>query len=62
MAREWGAYATGDGASTVIASDSEATQTKPQLETSSLGRFALLAMTKNAPVGAVSPPMHIREN
>ena len=33
MARERGACATGDGASTVIASDSEATQTEPQLET-----------------------------
>jgi hypothetical protein len=33
---------------TVIASDSEATQTKPQLETHSLGRFALLAMTERA--------------
>ena len=30
---------------TVIASDSEAIQTRPQLETSSLDRFALLAMT-----------------
>jgi hypothetical protein len=29
----------------VIASDSEAIQTEPQLETPSLGRFALLAMT-----------------
>jgi len=62
MAREWRAHMTADGASTVIASDSEATQTKQQLETPSLGRFALLAMTKNAPVGAVSPAMHIREN
>jgi hypothetical protein len=33
-------------ASHVIASDSEAIQTKPPLETSSLGRFALLAMTE----------------
>jgi precorrin-6A/cobalt-precorrin-6A reductase len=33
---------------TVIASDSEAIQTKPQLETLSLGRFALLAMTESA--------------
>ena len=48
MARERGAHATGDGASTVIASDSEATQTKPQLETPSLGRVALLAMTESA--------------
>ena len=48
MARERGAYATGDGASTVIASDSEATQTEPQLETPSLGRVALLAMTESA--------------
>ena len=31
---------------TVIASDSEAIQTKPQLEAPSLARFALLAMTK----------------
>jgi hypothetical protein len=31
---------------TVIASDNEATQTKPQLETHSLGRFALLARPK----------------
>ena len=46
MARERGAHATGDGASTVIASDSEATQTEPQLETPSLGRVALLAMTE----------------
>jgi hypothetical protein len=33
MVRETGACATDDGASTVIASDSEATQSKPQLET-----------------------------
>ncbi|MFZ2109878.1 MAG: hypothetical protein WAV18_31650, partial [Roseiarcus sp.] len=32
-------------AQVVIASDSEATQTKPHLETLSLGRFALLAIT-----------------
>ena len=48
MARERGAHATGDGASTVIASDSEATQTEPQLVTPSLGRVALLAMTESA--------------
>ena len=33
---------------TVIARDSEAIQTKPQLQTHSLGRFALLAMTESA--------------
>jgi hypothetical protein len=48
MARERGAHATGDRASTFIASDSEATQTNPQLETSGLGRVALLAMTESA--------------
>jgi len=32
----------------VIASDSEAIQTKPQRQTSSLDRFALLAMTDRA--------------
>ena len=40
------------GGTTVIASDSEATQTKPERETLSLGRFALLAMTESA---ALSP-------
>ena len=35
----------GASALTVIASDSEAIQTKPQLGTLSLDRFALLAMT-----------------
>jgi hypothetical protein len=34
---------------TVIASDSEATQTEPQLESLGLGRFALLAMTEASP-------------
>ena len=48
MARERGTHATDDAASTVIASDSAATQTKPLLETPSLGRVALLAMTETA--------------
>jgi hypothetical protein len=43
----------------VIASDSEAIQTKPQLETPRLDRFALLAMTESAledPIGANARP------
>jgi hypothetical protein len=38
----------GRRARTVIASNSEAIQTKLQLETPSLDRFALLAMTESA--------------
>ena len=58
MARERGAHATGDGATTVSASDSEATQTEPQLETPSLGRVALLAMTETAVDSVAEGPGH----
>jgi hypothetical protein len=39
----------------VIASDSEAIQTKPQLGTPSLDCFALLAMTDRATTAATRP-------
>jgi hypothetical protein len=47
-----------NGAVVVIASDSEATQTRPQLRSSRLGCFALLAMMGNEHVRFHPGPSH----